>query len=238
MPAAGAGRREAKVRGADDVGQRPVGVVFDIGGEAERRAWFQHTGQFAQRRSRNEAALVMAGLWPGIGIKQISGVEALRRQGDQQLQRIVREQPDITEALLIDLLHELCYAARKNLGTDETGIGLFGRKARQMLAAAIADLEDDAPRLREQRARIKFAVAERDFETGQDVPVERVLAPMQALAGAAAEEGARLAGSVERVMRLFGQAASAFTACFSEGTRSIFSQLNEPSRPGFRPKWP
>ena len=33
-------------------------------------------------------------------------------------------------------------------------------------------------------------------------------------------------------------AHAAFTAAFSAGTRSIFSQLKEPSRPGLRPKWP
>ena len=58
---------------------------------------------------------------------------------------------------------------------------------------------DETLRVREQGMRIERAVAERDFEPGQDVAVERILTLVQALAGAATEEGARLAGKVQRM---------------------------------------
>jgi hypothetical protein len=180
---------------------------------------------------------VVAGFRPRIGIEQVGAAEARVRQFYQQLQRVVGVEADVGEARLIDGLHQLGDAAGKDFAADEAGAGRRGGLAGEMFAAAVADLDDAARRLGEQRIEIERGIAELDLQRGQDVAVERVLPAVQALAGAAAEEGARLAGGIQRVVGP-GQAQAALTAAFSDDTRSIFSQLKEPSRPGLRPKWP
>jgi hypothetical protein len=69
-----------------------------------------------------------------------------------------------------------------------------------VLAAAVADFEDEAIGRRKERTRIERAVGESDLEAGQDIAIERILPTMEPLAGAAAKEGSRLAGKVQRVV--------------------------------------
>ena len=121
MPASRYARLEAEFRLAHDVGQRPVGIVDDVGREAEDAAGLEDARQLAERRRRDEAALVVARLRPGVGIEQIDLVEQPSGQLHQQLQRVVGEEPDIADPLGIDLLHELCDAAGKHLGADVAG---------------------------------------------------------------------------------------------------------------------
>src|SRR5262245_6151584 len=62
MPAARALGREPELRRAQDMGEGPVRIILDVGCEAEDRARPQRARQFAQRKRRDEAALVVAGL--------------------------------------------------------------------------------------------------------------------------------------------------------------------------------
>jgi hypothetical protein len=72
-----------------------------------------------------------------------------------------------------------------------------------VLAAPVADFQNDAVGGGEEGARIERAVGQRDLEAGQDIAIERILPAMQPLAGAAAEEGPRLAGKIQRVVGLW-----------------------------------
>lgn len=182
--------------------QRPVGIVLDVGGEAEDRAGLQHARQLGQRGRRDKAALVVARFGPGIGIEEIGRIERSVRQLDKQLQRIVGEEPDIAETVLVDRFEQLGDAARKDFAADEAGGGIFCRDARQMLAAAGADLKFDACRTLEQRYRIERPVAEFDLERRQGIAIESVLPLMQPLARATAEERPRLAVDVEGMVGL------------------------------------
>jgi hypothetical protein len=72
-----------------------------------------------------------------------------------------------------------------------------------VLAAAVADFEDEALGCGKEGARIERALGERDFEAGQDIAIERILPAMKPLAGAAAKEGPWLAGKIQRVVGLW-----------------------------------
>ncbi len=83
--------------------------------------------------------------------------------------------------------------------------GFSTRLAGQMLAAAIADLEHDLRRRAgKERVRVERLFAEGDLERGRNVFEQPVLPLVQALARAAPEEGARLAGDVQRVVGFGG----------------------------------
>ncbi len=95
----------------------------------EHAARPQHAGQLAQRRRRDEAALVMPRLGPGIGIEQVDGVDGGVGQLHQELERVVGEEPHIAELPRGDGLDHLADAARKDLAADKAGRGFFGRLA-------------------------------------------------------------------------------------------------------------
>src|SRR5688500_8434752 len=76
VPDARAFRRELKLRGADNVGQRPGGIVLDVCGKAEGGARLEHTRELPQRRGGDKAALVMARLGPGIGVEEVGRIQA------------------------------------------------------------------------------------------------------------------------------------------------------------------
>ena len=56
--------------------QRIGQIGFVVGGEAQFRARLQHPGQLVQHLHLQEAALVMAGLGPGIGKQQEEPAQA------------------------------------------------------------------------------------------------------------------------------------------------------------------
>jgi hypothetical protein len=93
------------------MGESPVRVVLDVGREVERGAGLQHAGELAERCWRDEAALVVAGFRPRIGVEQVGGVERGGGELDQKLQRVVGVEADVVEALLIDGLNKLGYPA-------------------------------------------------------------------------------------------------------------------------------
>jgi len=99
MPDARARGRETEIGRTDDMGQCPVRIILDVGGETEHRAGLQHARQFAQRLWRDEAALVVARFRPGVWIEQIGRIEARGRQLDEELQRVVGLHPDDNEPI-------------------------------------------------------------------------------------------------------------------------------------------
>ncbi len=66
-PVGAARRRPAQARAAGGADQGPADVIVDVGGEAELSAGLQHPGDLGQGFRRDEAALALPALRPGIG---------------------------------------------------------------------------------------------------------------------------------------------------------------------------
>src|SRR5215217_2567342 len=114
------------------------------------------------------------------------------RPRHQQLERSMGIEPDIAQLLGSNGLHHLADSPGKHLAADIAGLPMPPGFERQMLAAAIADLDDDPVRLRKQHPWIKHAI-ERDLEVGQRGVKHGLLPVMQPFAGPTPKKSPRLA---------------------------------------------
>ncbi len=104
-----------------------------------------------------------------------------------------------------------------------------------MLAAAEADLQPEPSRPAGEGGEGIGRVRRVEPETGQRLVQKKALpGPERVALGAAIQPvGRRLDARVP------GRGGQRLNACFSAGTRSVFSQVNVPSSgSGVRPKWP
>jgi hypothetical protein len=119
----------------------PRFIAGIIGRDAELRAIGENTRQQRERCRRNDPALVMTGLAPGIGKQDEGTVDRGFGQGCEQQPRIVLKQPDIPKAGLIDLAQQPGDAIDKRLAADKASIGMRRRLPRKMLTGAETNFE-------------------------------------------------------------------------------------------------
>src|SRR3712207_4158620 len=74
-PVVRARRRPTPLRGAQDAGERPAGVVVDVGGEEKVSPRLHDPRQGGETGVGHEAALALAPLWPGIGVEEVHPME-------------------------------------------------------------------------------------------------------------------------------------------------------------------
>jgi len=211
--------------------QNPRFIAGIVRRDAQFGAICQNAGKRRQGSRRNDAPLVMPGLWPGVREKHESALNRGLRQGGQQQPCIVAEQPDITETRPIYIGQQTRNAIDKRLAADKTDFRVFPCLPGQMLTGAKSDFEPDRTRvpckqgvgIQLFRFRIPVASGQRDFDLRQQ-PVDQNLA-------AGAERSAE-APTVQRPLRSVAQ----LNADFSVSAISVFSQAKPPSASGWRPK--
>ena len=124
-----------------DAGERPGRVIVDIGRKTQFRAAGHRAREKIEGLEIDEAALALAALRPGIGIKKINAREARLRQPVENERRVAAMDSDILDARLLYCRQELRHSVDEGLATDEADIAFARRGVDQMLAAAKADLE-------------------------------------------------------------------------------------------------
>lgn len=123
--------------------QHPREIARIVGGEAQFGAIGHDAGERVERRSRDDAALVMAELRPGVGKENEDARERGVAQRGEQEARVVEKEADVGKVMLLDLGQELGDAVFEHLAADEAHRRMRCRLRRQMLAGAEADLEPD-----------------------------------------------------------------------------------------------
>ena len=124
-----------------DAGERPGGVIVDIGRKTQFRAAGHRAREKIERLEIDEAALALAALRPGIGIKEIDARKARLRQPVENERRVAAMDSDILDARLLYRRQELRHSVDEGLATDEADSGFARRGVDQVLAPAKADLE-------------------------------------------------------------------------------------------------
>jgi hypothetical protein len=206
----------------------PADIARIVGGEAQLAAIDHRRGEEIERCRRDDAALVVAQLRPGIGKEDEDAGQYRLGQRRQEQPRIVYEEPDIADVLPLDVGKQLDDAVLEDLAADKALARRRRGLRRQMLAGAKADLERDRlGRRGEQRGRVEAPLRrQRDGEPRQQRRQQVLLSRAELAAAAAAIKDAP-------AERLFAQKAPR-----SALTRSSCSQEKPPSGSGGRPKWP
>ena len=121
--------------------QYPTLVSGIVGGNAQQGVVFQRAGEMIQRVGRDDAALVMACLAPGIGEQDEGAPQRGLAQRGQQQAGVVAEQADIGQPLGVDLRQQAGDAVDEGFAADETDIRMRARLGGQVLARAEADFQ-------------------------------------------------------------------------------------------------
>ena len=161
-------------------------------------AGLQHACEPIEIDGRDEAALPVFPLRPGIGIEQVDLVDRAFRQPVEHLRRVVVVKADVFSAALLDMPDQLCHGIDEGFDTDETGRRVFDGPVDQVLAAAEADFQPDPlDGVLEQRLDVRRrGRREIEPENRQHRFQMRCLQRAQRLALAASEEGFGRAAAV------------------------------------------
>ena len=169
-----------------------------IGAEAEFPAGPQFARDQVDRPVVHHPPLGMAGLGPGVGVKQIDHRQRAIGNAVQHLQRVAHVDADIAQLAIADVDQRLRNAIDEGFCPDEAVIGQQVGAEGEMLAATKADLEMQRAVIAEQDRRRNLALLGHG-NARQQVIDQRLLAYPQGFAlGAAIEpvERGRIAGFV------------------------------------------
>ncbi len=135
-------RRSEKAR------QRPAGVVVDVRGEAQLGAATHDTRHRLDHADGDDAPLVMASFWPGIGVEHENArKECVRGRLDKGLS-VAAPQAHVGELLALDPGKRRDDAVEKRLAADDPNIGVGLGLLNEMLACAEPDLQPHFTRRR------------------------------------------------------------------------------------------
>ena len=177
-----------------DAGERPGGVIVDIGRETQFGAAAHRACEKIEGFRIDEPALALAPFRPGIGIQEIDAREARLRQPVEHERRVASIEADILGACPLDRRQKLRDPVDEGLATDEPDSRFSGRGLDQVLAASKADLEPDFfDRRRKERAGVKRG-REIEGEPGKQRVDELRLMAAQRLAFRAAVQAAMREG--------------------------------------------
>jgi len=152
-----------------DAGERPGRVIVDIGRKTQFRAAGHRAREKIESLRIDEAALALAALRPGIGIKKINAREARLRQPVENERRVAAMDSNILDARLLYCRQELRHSVDEGLATDESGARFARRGVDQVLAPAKADLE---PKFFDPRGEERACV-ERTCEIDRELREQR-----------------------------------------------------------------
>lgn len=150
--------------------QCPANIIVDIAGNPELSARFQDPVQLCQVLLVDEAALVMARLWPRIGKQQEGTGKTGIRKLEQAGPDVVIENPDIAKMLLLDLGKQLGNAVDEGFGADNANARIVRSLPCQVFTAAEPDFQPDLiDRLGENACGVcKCRCIVRDPQAGQE----------------------------------------------------------------------
>src|SRR5438067_612297 len=124
-----------------DLEQRPRHIIGPVAGEQQEPARPEQLVEVGEDRGVDETALMMARLWPRIGIEEIDAVKRGSRQVFDQVARIAVMDADIVELLRLAKREQLGDAIDERLGADEQDLRMKACPVSEMLAAAEAECE-------------------------------------------------------------------------------------------------
>src|SRR5215216_7265128 len=124
-------------------GERPGGIVWTVGGQAEFGTGLHHTMQLQHRRLIQKTALGMTALGPWIGIKNVDPADRGRGETIQKRTHVRIENTDIGKVFIGigDCAQQLGYSVEKMFSANEPDVRMVSRQFGQVLTAAKADLK-------------------------------------------------------------------------------------------------
>ncbi|MEA2860812.1 MAG: hypothetical protein QOC72_2851 [Methylobacteriaceae bacterium] len=183
----------------ENTGERPTGVVVNIGGKTQLGAAAHHARQNGEAFVGDKAALALPPLRPRVWKKQEHAPKRCVRQPVQEARGVIRVKAEVCEALRFDRGERLRHPVDEGLAADEADVRALRRGLDQMLAAAEADLEPNVGDwIGKERPPIADGRSQMDREARQQLFDEPRLMWPERLAFAAAVKAAPAIGLFSR----------------------------------------
>ena len=176
-----------------------VGIGGDVGGDAELGAGGHRGGEQREVLRVDEPPPMVAGLGPGIGVKQEDSPDRGRRQDLDEVARVAGMEADVPDPRLLDAAQGHRHPVHEGLAADQPDAGMGHGLRDEVLAPAEADLEPERTGPLEERREVErravrpgapaaHPAARRHPQPRQQLVEEPSLRRLQLLAVAAAVE--------------------------------------------------